>query len=80
MLNGGMFVSGTMTAAFGCIEFIPHTHTTAYTLAGFSIRAVQAAGCAAIFTTVFILITDLFPKHNTLMLVCKYFGYLFKLK
>ena len=69
LLNSGMFLSGTMTAAFGCIEFIPQTDTLAYTLTGFAIRTVQSAGCAAVFTTVFTLITDMFPQHNTLMLV-----------
>ena len=69
LLNSGMFLSGIMTAAFGCIEFIPQTNTLAYTLTGFAIRTVQSAGCAAVFTTVFTLITDMFPQHNTLMLV-----------
>lgn len=65
----GTLLSGVMTATFGCIHFIPHSNTTMYTLAGFGIRTVQAVGTAAIFTTVFTLITERFPEHNTLMLV-----------
>ena len=70
LLVGGLFLAGVMTAGFGCIQFIPHTETLAYTLTGFFFRTTQAAGCAAVFTTVFTLIADLFPQHSTLMLVC----------
>ena len=59
-----------MTAGFGCVQFIPYTHSLAYTLTGFALRACQAVGCAAIFTSVYTHLTDLFPKHSTLVLVC----------
>ena len=70
LLVGGLFLAGVMTAGFGCIQFIPHTETLAYTLTGFFFRTAQAAGCAAVFTTVFTLIADLFPHHSSLMLEC----------
>lgn len=69
LLSFGMLVSGFMTAAFGYIHYIAHDQTTMYTVAGFGIRTIQAAGNAAIFTTVSTLITELFPEHSTLMLV-----------
>ena len=70
MLAGGVSLGGVMTAGFGCVQFIPYTHSLAYTLKRFTLRAGEAVGCAAIFTSVYTHLTDLFPKHSTLVLVC----------
>ena len=72
MVTTGLFVSGGSTALFGLLSYISPSYdgiSWTYLVLAFLLRSCQAVGSAGFITASMTLITIVFPKNSTTVLV-----------